>query len=66
MQLRPDTTLAELLVWGATSGVDSMDFALVFEPELRMELAGFLDHAEHVTFRELVEHSAARFETCIS
>jgi hypothetical protein len=64
MQLRPSTSLAELLNWAATSGVDSMDFVMVFEPELRMEFAEFLDHAEHATFRELVERYAARFETC--
>lgn len=63
-QLRPGTTLAELLNWAAASGVDSMDFVVVFEPELRLEFAEFLDHAEHVTFRELVEHYAARFDTC--
>jgi len=64
MQLRPSTTLSDLLGWAATSGVDSMDFALVFEPELRMEFGEFLDHAEHVTFRELVEYYAARFQQC--
>jgi hypothetical protein len=64
MQLRPGTTLSELLVWAATTGVDSMEFMLVFEPELRMEFAEFLDQAEYVTFRELVEHYAARFGTC--
>ena len=61
MQLRPGTTLSELLTWAGTAGVESMDFVLVFEPELRMDFAEFLDHAEHVTFRELVEHYAARF-----
>jgi len=63
-QLRPGTTLSELLVWAAILGVDSMDFALVFEPEHRMEFAEFLDEAEQVTFRELVEHYAARFRGC--
>jgi len=38
-----------------------MDFAVVFEPELRMELRQFLDYADHVTFREMVEHYANRF-----
>jgi hypothetical protein len=66
MQLRPDTTLAELLACAATSKVDSMDFTCVFEPELRMEFAEFLDHADHVTFRELVEHYAERFGSCDS
>ena len=64
MRLRPNTSLAELLKWAATAGVDSMDFVVVFEPELRLEFAEFLDHAELVTFRELVEHYAARFKTC--
>jgi hypothetical protein len=64
IELRPCTTLSELLVWAATSGVDSMDFALVFEPELRLEFAEFLDCPEHVTFRELVEHYASRFKNC--
>jgi len=65
IQLRPSTTLAELLRWAAISRVDSMDFAMVFEPELRMELAEFLDHADHSTFREMVEHYARRFQTCV-
>jgi hypothetical protein len=62
MQLRPDTTLSEILKWAAASGIDSMDFVVVFEPELRMELAEFLDHADLYTFREMVEHYARRFE----
>jgi hypothetical protein len=63
MRLRPHTTLAEMLQWAVRSGVYSMDFVVVFEPELRMELADFLDYAEHTTFREMVEHYAGRFET---
>ena len=65
MQLRPGTTLAELLAWATTAGVESIEFAFVFEPELRLEFAEFLDHAEHVAFRELVEHYTARFEGCL-
>jgi len=38
-----------------------MHFAVVFEPELRMELAEFLDYADHATFREMVQHYAKRF-----
>jgi len=38
-----------------------MDFALVFEPELRMDLEEFLDYSEQVTFREMVQHYAGRF-----
>ena len=56
MQLRPDTTLSEMLEWAALAGSDSMDFVVVFEPELRMELAEFLDYSDHATFREMVEH----------
>lgn len=58
MQLRPDTTLSELLAWAAAAGVDSMDFVVVFEPELGMEFAEFLDCSDHATFREMVEHYA--------
>ncbi len=61
LQLRPQTTLAEMLKWAAIVKADSMDFAIVFEPELRMELAEFLDYSEHATFREMVEHCAKRF-----
>ena len=61
LQLRPGTTLAEMLRWAAVAGVGSMDFVVVFEPELRMEFAGFLDYCEHATFREMVEHYASRF-----
>src|ERR1041385_538999 len=37
MQLRPDTTLSQLLTWAAAAGVDSMDFVVIFEPELGMK-----------------------------
>ena len=63
LQLRPDTTLAEMLRWGATAKVDSMDFVVVFEPELRMEFADFLDDCDHATFREMVNHYASRFQS---
>jgi hypothetical protein len=61
LQLRPQSTLAEMIEWAAIVDVDSMDFALVFEPELRMGLAEFLDYAEHATFREMVQHYARLF-----
>jgi hypothetical protein len=61
MQLRPETTLTQLLEWAARGGADSMDFVVVFEPELGMEFAEFLDYSDHVTFREMVEHYAKRF-----
>jgi hypothetical protein len=60
-QLRPETTLAQMLYWAAAAKADSMDFVVVFEPELRMEVANFLDCADHVSFREMVEHYASRF-----
>lgn len=50
-----------MMHWAAGAGVDSMGFALVFEPELRMRLAEFLDFAEHATFREMVQFYADRF-----
>ena len=65
LQLRPSTTLSELLFWASSRGVDSMDFALVFEPELRMEFADFLDHTDDSIFREMVEHYAKRFHMCL-
>ena len=58
MQLRPDTTLSEMLDWAAAAGVDSLDFVVVFEPELGLEFAGFLDYSDYATFREMVEHYA--------
>ena len=60
MQLRPDTTLTEMLTWAAAAGIDSMDFVVVFEPELGMEFAEFLDYSDHATFREMVEHYATQ------
>ena len=63
LQLRPQTTLAEMLRWAATANADSMDFAVVFEPELRMDLAEFLDYSEHATLREMVQHYAKRFRS---
>jgi hypothetical protein len=62
LDLRPDTTLAQVLEWSAASGVDSIDFVVVFEPELRMDFAEFLDNAEQAEFREIVQHYARRFE----
>ena len=61
LRLRPDTTLGQMLDWAAAANADSMDFLVVFEPELRMEFSKFLDCADHVNFREMVEHYASRF-----
>ena len=61
LQLRPETTLAQMLTWAALANVDSMDFVVVFEPELRMEFRDFLDCCDHATFREMVQHYAGRF-----
>lgn len=61
LQLRPETTLAELLDWAAAAKAESMDFLVVFEPELRMRFANFLDCADHVTFREMVQDYASKF-----
>lgn len=55
-QLRPETTLAELMQWAVEGRVNSIDFALVFEPEMRREFSLFLDDAEYVTFREMVDY----------
>jgi hypothetical protein len=52
LQLRPQTKLAEMLKWAALADADSMDFAVVFEPELRMDLAEFLEYSEQATFRD--------------
>ena len=60
MQLRPDTTLSEMLAWAAAVGADSMDFVVVFEPELGMEFTEFLEYSDHATFREMVEHYAKK------
>jgi hypothetical protein len=60
MDLRPDTTLSHMLAWAAAAGVDSMDFVVVFEPELGMEFDEFLEYSDHATFREMVEHYAKR------
>ncbi len=62
LQLRPETTLSELLRWAAVAEVDSIDFTVVFETELRMDFAQFLDYSDHSTFREMVQHYARRFE----
>lgn len=61
LRLRPGTTLSEMLRWAAALSVDSIDFAVVFEPELRADFAEFLDQSDHVTFRQMVEHCARRF-----
>jgi hypothetical protein len=61
LQLRPGTTLRTMLRWAATANIDSIDFVVVFEPELRMDFAQFLDCCDHISFREMVEHYANRF-----
>ena len=64
VELRPETTLSEMLRWGAASQVASIDFVVVFEPELRMDFAVFLEDSDHATFREMVQHYARRFRPC--
>jgi hypothetical protein len=61
LNLRPSTTLAEMIKWAAEARADTVDFVLVFEPELRMDLAEFLDYSDHATFREMVQQYANRF-----
>ena len=58
LKLRPETTLAEILSWAVAAKVDSMDFVVVFEPELRMDFGLFLDDYEETTFREMVQFYA--------
>lgn len=58
MELRPETTLSQMLEWAAAAGADSMDFVVIFEPELGMQFAEFLDYSDYATFREIVEHCA--------
>ena len=65
LELRPETTLSEMLRWGAMSRVESIDFVVVFEPELRIDFASFLDDSDHTTFREMVQHYARRFRSCV-
>jgi hypothetical protein len=61
LNLRPSTTFAEMMKWAEAAAVDTMDFLFVFEPELRMDLADFLDSAESITFRHMVQHYAGKF-----
>ena len=63
LNLRPETCLAEILKWAVHARVDSMDFVVVFEPELGMDFAWFLDEYETVSFREMVEYCARRIRT---
>ena len=63
-ELRPTITLAEMLDWAAAEHVDSMDFVVVFEPELRRQFSVLLEDAEHTTFREMVEHVAQWYSGC--
>jgi hypothetical protein len=62
LELRPTTTLAEILEWAAVRKVDTMDFVVVFEPELRRAFSAFLEDAEDTTFREMVEHVAQWYQ----
>jgi len=62
-ELRPETTFAEILEWAATNNADTTDFLVVFEPELRMALAVFLDDAEDLTFRQMVQHVGKQFSS---
>ena len=58
LKLRPETTLAEILRWAVSAHVESMDFVVVFEPELRMDFGLFLDDYEETTFRDMVQFYA--------
>ena len=59
-KLRPETRLIEIMTWCMAARVDSFDFLVVFEPELGMDFARFLDDYEHATFREMVQYCANR------
>src|SRR5262245_20359164 len=61
LKLRPETRLIEIMTWAMAARVDTMNFVVVFEPELGMDLTRFLDDYETATFREMVQYCANRF-----
>ena len=61
IELRPETTLAEIIEWATECNVDPIDFAMVFEPELRWAFVAFLEDSDQPTFREMVEQFAGCF-----
>src|SRR5437899_1566328 len=61
VELRPETKLGEMIEWAAQCKVDPMDFAMIFEPELRRALASFLEDSDQPTFRDMVEQLAGCF-----
>ena len=66
VELRPETTLAEMLEWAVTKSADTTDFVVVFEPELRMQLAFFLEDPDHATFREMVQYVGGQYGSVAS
>jgi hypothetical protein len=58
-ELRPETTLGELLDWAAERRVASLDFTVVFEPELRRQMKIFLRDPDAFTFRDMVTWTAS-------
>ena len=61
IELRPETTLEEIMQWATECSVDPIDFAMVFEPELRGCLASFLEDSDTTTFRYMVQRFAQCF-----
>src|SRR5262245_31402541 len=53
-ELRPETTFGELLDWAAERRVDSIEFTVIFEPELRREMKVFHQDPDAFSFREMV------------
>jgi hypothetical protein len=66
LALRPETTLYDLMNWAEVLKADSFSFVCVFEPELREQFASFLDTAESVSFRQMVQHAASWYPSQLS
>jgi hypothetical protein len=63
LELRPETTLTEMLGWAAERRAGGFDFTLVFEPELRRHLKAFLADSDAFTFRDMVRWVANWYQT---
>jgi len=50
-----------MIEWAEECKVDPIDFAVVFEPELRRAFISFLDDSDQTTFRDMVEQFAECF-----
>ena len=62
-QLRPDTTMKEILAWLQWDSIHTVEFVMALEEQFGVDLEELGVEFDEISFRELVQHVAKTSKT---